>query len=442
MRLPVLDRTIALGALGRAWLVATAPITLILIAQAFTPTEQGFYFTFSSLIALQSFLELGFAIVILNTASHEWAFLSKTPHGEPAGDPIAMARLGGLLAFAVRWYVLAAVIFVIAVGVIGEWLLSQRAAGEVHWREPWWFLVLLTGGLLCFLPISTVLEGCGELPSLARFRLVQVVIGTLALWVAIASGAGLWAAPVWSAVALSRDVAISTRHGRFLRSLLRARQPAAIDWRTEIWPMQWRLAVSGTSNYLAFSLFTPMTFYQHGAAEAGRIGMTLAAITGIQSVAIAWLQARAPMFGRLIARRQYPELNKLFRVTTASILGVAVLGSIALLAIVVGLDAFAHPLGSRLLPPGTTAVFLLGSALVLVSASESTYLRAHKTEPVMVMSVVASVAIAVLIWILGGAMGSFGSALAYAGVFAAVVIWETRMLGAYRRRWHVDGPAR
>src|SRR5690606_18580569 len=60
------DRAVAYGVLVRLWQVLAGPVTLVLIAHHFTPELQGFYYTFGSILALQSFLELGFYVVILN----------------------------------------------------------------------------------------------------------------------------------------------------------------------------------------------------------------------------------------------------------------------------------------------------------------------------------------------------------------------------------------
>lgn len=439
-RWPFIEQAIALSALGRVWLLLSSPVTLVLMGRIFSPEEQGFYFTFSSLAALQSFVELGFAIVIINVASHEWAKLELTKQRDIAGDAAVIARLGSLARFALRWYAVAAALFAVVVGLAGQWFLSQRVETDLQWRGPWWLLVVLTGLLLCSLPLTAVLEGCGQLPTLNRYRLTQVTIGTIVLWTAIVVGAGLWASPAWLAVALVRDVAILARYRRFFRRLFSARSGPAIEWRTEIWPMQWRLGVSGVANYFAFSLFTPIIFRYQGAAEAGRIGMTLTAVSGIQSVATAWLQVRAPRFGVLIARRSYAALDRLFYVTTATVLGVVTIGAVLFWLAVVALYAIGHPLAARVLPPSTTAVFLIAAALVMVSASESTYLRAHRREPIMVLGVVSSVAIAGLAWWLGSTLGASGEALAYAGVYAGVVIVETRILQSFRRA-HVEGAA-
>src|SRR5258708_35135884 len=69
------DRAIALTLLGRGWGVIAGPLTIFLIARYLRAEEQGFYYTFGSVIALNIFFELGLTYVLLQFASHEKAHL-------------------------------------------------------------------------------------------------------------------------------------------------------------------------------------------------------------------------------------------------------------------------------------------------------------------------------------------------------------------------------
>ena len=51
-------------------------------------------------------------------------------------------------------------------------------------------------------------------------------------------------------------------------------QDERVDWRTEIWPFQWRLAVSWLCGYFTFQLFNPILFAVRGPIEAGQMGDT------------------------------------------------------------------------------------------------------------------------------------------------------------------------
>lgn len=71
-----LDRAVAFTVLARGWSSLAGVGTLTLIAHFLSPAEQGYYYTFYSLVALQIVFELGFSVVILQTASHEAAHLT------------------------------------------------------------------------------------------------------------------------------------------------------------------------------------------------------------------------------------------------------------------------------------------------------------------------------------------------------------------------------
>lgn len=65
------DRAIRFAVPGRGWSSLAGGVTVALIARFLSPDEQGYYFTFGSLIALQIVFELGFSSVILQMTSHE-----------------------------------------------------------------------------------------------------------------------------------------------------------------------------------------------------------------------------------------------------------------------------------------------------------------------------------------------------------------------------------
>ena len=54
------DRAVFFALLARGWQFLTGPVTLLLIAHYFTPQEQGFYYTFWSVVGLQTMFELSF----------------------------------------------------------------------------------------------------------------------------------------------------------------------------------------------------------------------------------------------------------------------------------------------------------------------------------------------------------------------------------------------
>ena len=83
-----LDRAVIFTVLARAWTSGSGLITVFLIARFLSPAEQGYYYTYTSLIALQMVFELGFSLVVMQLASHERAHLSIEPDGAVKGDRV------------------------------------------------------------------------------------------------------------------------------------------------------------------------------------------------------------------------------------------------------------------------------------------------------------------------------------------------------------------
>lgn len=431
------DRASAFAVLWRAWMLITGPVTLLLIARFVTPDVQGYYYTFASLVALQSFVELGLFTVILNAASHEWAGLTLDGEGRLAGDPGARSRLVGLGRWVFRWYAAASAVFAVLVGSVGVYFFSALPASGVSWQAPWCALVALTALQLWALPFNTLLEGCGQAAEVNRYRFSQAVFGNLALWAALALGGGLWAAVVWAAAGLSRDlVLLFGRYARFLEAFLSPPAGPTVCWRSEIWPLQWRVAISGLVHYLAFMLFTPVMFRYHGAAAAGRMGMTLAAVFGVQSVAQALVQARAPRFGVCVARREFAELDRQFARVSAAALGIQVVGNLAVFALILTLAHAGLAAADRLLAPTPAAVLLIGSILHMATGCLTAYLRAHRREPVVVLNLVSGVAIGGAVWYFGGRFGATGAALSYCGIYVLTLVASTRIWLRCRAEWH------
>ena len=98
------DRAIGFTVLARGWSTAGGVVTVLLIARFLNLAEQGYYYTFASLVALQIVFELGFSFVILQLAAHERAKLTILPSFQLTGDPVAHSRLASVLQKSVRWY--------------------------------------------------------------------------------------------------------------------------------------------------------------------------------------------------------------------------------------------------------------------------------------------------------------------------------------------------
>ncbi len=189
-----LDRAVGFTVLARFWASAAGLVTVALIARFLSPAEQGYYYTFGSLVAVQMVFELGFSSVILQLASHERARLSISDDYEIAGDSIAHARLASVIQKSVRWYSAAALLMAATLVPVGFYFFSthQHPGQPVSWRFPWCFDALMAvlnfqiDPLLSFWKVADMsrrLRVCGS---------CSLSLGSVLAWIALASHHGLF----------------------------------------------------------------------------------------------------------------------------------------------------------------------------------------------------------------------------------------------------------
>lgn len=405
------------GTISISWRLFSGPISVVLIGIYFTPEVQGYYFTFSSLMALQLFVELGLGTVIVQFASHEWSKLSLNNQGRIEGDKEALARLTSLGRFFFRWYLVGGIVFIVLVGFLGLSFFSRSPHQQINWTGPWLMLCLVSGISLLLTPFWALLEGCNQVSQVYYFRMILGFIINLSVWASILSGAGLWTASLSTLVGIIWAVVfLVKRYQRFFVAFLFNPIGPRLNWVSEVLPMQWRMAVSHLSGYFGSYLFTPIIFQYIGPIEAGRFGMTYNLVVTIGGVAAIWATSRRPQFGMLVAQKKYAELDRLlwriWKISIAILMG----GSIALWLFLYVLTKTAHLFATRFLSPLPTAILLTGMVASMVWHPMSVYLRAHKREPLMLLTVIWGLLIGLFAWQLGRRFGSIGAACAYASV--------------------------
>lgn len=417
------DGAVFFAVVARFWQLLSGPVTLVLLSRYFSPEERGYFYTFASVLALQTFFELSLHVVLINVASHEWAGLRLEADGSISGDAANLSRLASLLRAASRWYGIASVLFAIGVGTGGAFFLSGRALPPADWLPQWIGLTVLTALLLAVLPLTSLLEGCDQLPVVNRYRLRQAVTGSVFVWALIVLGAGLWVSVVAAAVRLFWDLhLVAVRYRSFFRSLWSAAREQTLDWREQVWPMQWRLAVGGIFGWLSMYLITPVIFHYHGSAAAGRMGMTWTVLTSLQAASFAWIETRRPRFGQMIARREFAKLDRLFfRVSAISVgllTGTSLLFTAAL-AILPRIEIrLVQLLVDAMLPVLPTLLLALAVSLFQVDRCVSIYIQAHQQWPFLVPGMIATTMIGGLVFVLGRDFGATGAAAGYLAVIA------------------------
>lgn len=436
------DRAVFFGLLRRGWNFCSEPVTVILIATKFTPELQGYYYTFATILALQVFIELGLGTVIIQFASHEWSKLNLDESGHIVGDRDSLSRLVSLANFAFKWYLVGGILAAVGLGIGGYIFFSTSPNSNIQWILPWLLLCFITGITICLVPVWSLLEGCNQVAQLYTFRFFQGPLISISIWIAILIGADLWTASIGGITTFLCSIFFLRRsYWIFLKTLVLSKSDGPkIDWRADMLPMQWRIGVGWMGGYFIFSFFVPVLFKYHGPLVAGQMGMTWNIVGIMGAISACWLSPRAPQFGMLIAQKRFADLDKQLWKVTKIVVAVSAFMALTIWLFVLLLNAVDYSMAarfaSRILPPLPTGLLVLAQFLLLTTTPFSTYLRAHKKEPLMLSSFIYAVLMGCSTFFLGKYYSVTGMASGY--LVLNIIFMPITFLIWYRCRtkWH------
>jgi hypothetical protein len=434
-----LDRAIAFTVLGRAVQGLGSVGSVLLIVHFLTAAEQGYYYALWSLVALQSVFELGFSFVILQMAAHEKAHLEIHSDGTITGSEASHFRLASLLRRAVRWYTSCALVMGAALLLGGTRFFSLHQAPGLPsiWLNPLRITVLACVITFSIGPVLSFLEGCGQVAQIARMRFFQSTVAVAMAWTALLTHHGLYApAMILTGQGFVASVLLYSRRSLLVPLLKMHVGGRGISWRREVWPFQWKIAVSWLCDYFIFQLFTPVLFAFRGPVEAGRMGLSLSIVTQLGAMMLAWMTTKAAPFGNLIAKKDTPQLDRLFFRTLRQSIILFVAGALLVLGGVLMAPHLTPRLSQRIEDWPIFLLLLLTALSSHIVQSEAIYLRAHKCEPFLIQSVLIALSTATSVVILARISGALGVSIAYFAVLGvAGVVSATTIFLIKRSQW-------
>ena len=437
-RLVGIDKAVFYSILSRAFSTAGSLITIPLILTRLTSVEQGFYYTFGSILALQVFLELGFGAVVIQMVAHEAAHLKIDLKSGISGPALYIERFSATVRFIRNWYTVLSLLVGVFLLPTGFWFFSTSASGSsASWLLPWTIMVFSTAGGVFVNSLGKIIEGMGFVAESIRFRLWGGGTQILLTVAGLLAGFRLFSVPLASAVAL---VINSTLVWLLLRNVMRETsrhgKETRIDWIKEVLPFQWRIALSWVSGWFIFSAMLPVVFRQLGPEEAGRFGLAMRISSFTTMFAISWTSTKSAIWGQMASRKEWKSMDSLFWKVMPQSVGIAALVSAIALVIVPNLGEWIPRFSGRV--PEWRVLLLLCSVTVMnqIVFAEAFYLRAHKREPFLIQSIFAGVAMAI------GLFGfSHSSAFSISAMYAILTLFGGLILGSIvfiycRSRWH------
>ena len=397
-----IDGAILYTILARVIQASGGVITVFLIANFLSKEEQGFYYTFASVLAIQIFFELGLGGILTQFVAHEIAHIQMKDNTF-RGEQKHISRLVSILHFSMKWYAVFALLLLFTLTLGGGYFfyINTTNIEHIEWKTPWLIVSIFASANLLLSPMMAILQGMHKVKEMARLALIQQVITISISWLSLLLGAGLYVVAINVVVSFIVLISLYTKTGYFklLYTLWRLPIFEKISYWQEIFPLQWRIALSWASGYFIFQAFNPIVFAFYGPVVAGQVGMTLTILNAILSLVVSWTSTKIPLWSSLIAKKEYGELNNSVSNTVIKSSLVALLIIFGALVFISGLKYFDLSLKDRFLPLSLCTIFFLSIPVNNIINIWATTLRCFKKEPFLFQSLFIGICCIIEIYI-------------------------------------------
>jgi O-antigen/teichoic acid export membrane protein len=412
--------------------------SIVFIAKYLLPKEQGYYYTFASIIAIQVFFELGLGNILTQYTAYEFAHLSWV-EDKLEGSQYHKSRLSSLLKFFVKWFGIVSILLFFSLWAVGYYFFSNyNITVNVDWKNPWFILCMSTSCNLFIDPILAYFDGLGYVENMSKVRFVQKTSNVVFLCLFFVLGFGLYSSALSSllSILINYGQILLSKKRKLLVSIWQETLTDKIDYYSEIFPYQWRIAVSWISGFFIFQLFNPVLFATEGSVVAGQMGMTLQALTGIGALGMSWITTKTPLFSNLISKKLYNQLDFEFRKTLKSLIIVITALLVIFVISIISFNDFIPKLRMRFLP--TFALICLALAVLLnqIINALAIYMRCHKKEPLLLQSVVSAIYCTISTLLFGKIWGLNGIVTSYFVWIIISLFWINEIFKKKKVEWH------
>jgi O-antigen/teichoic acid export membrane protein len=442
-----IDKAILLTSSSSIISITGSLFSAFLVLKKLTTVEQGFYYTFSSLVAIQIFFELGFNNIITQFTAHEVANLNIKSDGKIEGDNEKKSRLSYLLQFSVKLYLFLSFLLCVTLIIVGLYFFAKNnlTSTNIVWKSPWILLAISVTINFIISPLFAFIQGLGMVAKVAKIRLLQQILVMTTTWALFIFNFKLYILGIANLVGVSFLIISFYKekiHLIFI-NLYSIVITSKISYFEEIFPYQWKIAISWISGYFIFQLFNPILFATSGPVVAGQMGMTLAALNGIQSISASWMSTKIPKFSNLIAQKKYEELDIIFSKALYQSISITIFFILTFIAILLGLDKFNIKISDKKISDRFISylpLIFMCASLVLnqIVGAWGTYLRSHKKEPYLYTSLFGAIFVSLSTYFLGSKFGLIGLTIGY---FTVTIVFLPITYYIYikcKQIWHIN----
>lgn len=386
-----LDTSITLSILMKVVQSGGSILTLILVTSMLSGIQQGYYYTFLSVISVRIFFEFGLTSIITQYIAHEAAHLHWNNNFTIQGEAFYQSRLASLIQLSIKWVLLLGVILFVLLFAGGNIFFNQyNSHTNIAWQMPWFILCLATVIVVVLDVLLAIIEGLGLIKEAIQLRLIQQSINLVLLLILLLSGFTLMASglALLSSTVVAVLVLLRKNYFTLIPTLWRLPVTHSVAYVKEILPYQSKIALGNFSSYFIFQWLNVVLFATQGAVVAGQLGATQTVLNGIGLIAISWMSTKVAVYAKLVARQKFRYLNLSFKKNTTIALVVSSLGTFLFILLLYVIQHSYPVIAGRFLE--LIPIIFLGLTHVanVAGTSQAYYLRSFKKDPFFISAIV------------------------------------------------------
>ncbi len=422
------DRSLGYAIAARLWHSISGPITLVMLIRSLTPQEQGVYYGIVNIACIQSMFELGLLNILITQTGHEMALLRRSSQSDDKSlvadfgleqtdnqeAQRAAYRIRRLIEGSEKWFFFASLFFLLTALFVG-YRVFTTADPTISWRLPLAALLAFSMVSVALSPKFAILEGAGFREDVFRSRFIQMIIGSLGVWISLGCGLGIWSLVISASIqTVMVGHFVYVEKGAFLRQFRNVFDPSDhFSWFRNIVPFQWRIAVISVVHFVATQCFTVILLNFDSTIAAGQMGMTLSVTGAIQTLALAWVQTKLAVASDHHGAGNREAAGSIWRRTAVLSTGLLVVALLVFFLGVLSLPLLERGIETRFVSPWHLAILSMGYVAYHLIAVQTYYILSRRSLPLFRAALVGTLSTAVFVWIGAFYQGTNGLVWAY-----------------------------
>jgi hypothetical protein len=382
--------------------LASYGITTLLIPISVNSAELGVYYLFISLLGAQVLFELGLNQAALQISSHI------TNKGSNKYKEFVIWIDYLYKKISIRYFLVG--------GFLGSVYLLFFNEFDQRKIIFYWVILVFSSALLMRISYRfTLIEAEGLVSSAYLARASILLTSSIISWFFILNGLGLESLLVFYLAQALLAHGILFR--RYPIKSYKAKDHFFNDYSRELGDLQTKFGISYLAGYLSYNSIVPIVFSLISDEAAGQVGLTFAIFSSLTLLSSSFASAKNHDFAAYIARRNYFGLNILFKKQFFLTIALAFSLLLILLLLIANIEFLSPKFSDRILPLSYCLLVGLSAIASSVIYAMAIYVRAHKEEPFVAISIFSGLTSVILIF--------FGS---YFGVFWAIFLYSFSIL--------------